>query len=401
MSKGRGRFLAAGAALLAAALLYASLRAGEEGPQPPLTETVDRGPIAAVVTATGTVDPVTTVQVGTYVSGPILALDVDFNSPVRKGQRVAKIDPGPFQMKLDAAEANLANARARVRKSEADLGLKQRQLGRQEQLRAEDAVSDDVLDTARSARDQAVAQVALDQAAVQQAEAALREARINLGYTDIVSPVDGVVVSRNVDVGQTVAASFQTPTLFLIARDLAEMQVATNVSESDIGSVREGQDASFSVDAHPGRIFRGRVSQVRNSPVTVQNVVTYPVVVAVDNEDLSLKPGMTATVTILEEEKADALRVPLRALRFTPPEIPGAVSAASAAAAADRTPGAAVWVLGDDDEMRRVEVKTGLRDDRFAEIVEGALRPGDRVVVGLPRGEAKQAPSNPFAPRMR
>lgn len=395
MSKGRGLLLAAGAVLVAAALLYATLRDGGDGPQAPLTETLDRGPIAAVVTATGTVNPVTTVQVGTYVSGPILALDVDFNSPVRKGQRVAKIDPGPFQMKRDAAEANLANARARVRKSEADLDLKQRQLGRQQQLRAEDAVSEDVLDTARSARDQAMAQVALDQAAVQQAEAALQEARINLGYTDIVSPVDGVVVSRNVDVGQTVAASFQTPTLFLIARDLAEMQVATNVSESDIGSVREGQDATFTVDAHPGRIFRGRVSQVRNSPVTVQNVVTYPVVIAVDNQDLSLKPGMTATVTILEEEKADALRVPLRALRFTPPEIPGPSAAADEA----RVP--AVWVLGDDDGMRRVEVKTGLRDDRFAEIVEGDLQPGDRVVVGLPRSDAKQAPSNPFAPRMR
>ena len=189
--------------------LWALLRNGAADSGKPITEAVDRGPIVAAVTATGTVNPVTTVQVGTYVSGPIREISADFNSPVRKGQRVAKIDPGPFQMKLDAAEANLANARARVRKSEADLGLKQRQLGRQEQLRAEDAVSEDVLDTARSARDQAVAQVALDQAAVQQAEAALREARINLGYTDIVSPVDGVVVSRNVDVGQTVAASFQ------------------------------------------------------------------------------------------------------------------------------------------------------------------------------------------------
>lgn len=387
------RRLLVGAAVLAAVAGFAAfwLRSDESGPGAPITETLERGPIAAVVTATGTVNPVSTVQVGTYVSGPILALDVDFNSPVRKGQRVAKIDPGPFQMKVDGALANVANARARVQKSEADLALKRRQLARQEQLHARDAISEDVLDTSRSARDQAVAQLALDQAAVQQAEATLREARINLGYTEIVSPVDGVVVSRNVDVGQTVAASFQTPTLFLIAQDLTQMQVNANVSESDIGAVREGQAATFTVDAYPGRTFQGRVSQVRNSPVTLQNVVTYPVVVAVGNEDLSLKPGMTATVTILEERRDDALRVPLRALRFSPPESP------------PPAPGSppAVWVQEPGGEMRRVEVKTGLRDERFAEVLEGGLAAGDRVVVGLPKADAKPAPSNPFAPRMR
>lgn len=388
MSIGRRSLLLGALAASAAAvwLFFGRSNGTEAGAA--ISELVDRGPIEAVVTATGTVNPVTTVQVGTYVSGPILAIDADFNSAVRKGQRVAKIDPAPFEMKVEAAEANLANARARVTKSQADLDLKRRQLARQESLRAENAVSEDALDTARSAHDQAAAQIALDRAAVRQAEATLREARISLGYTDIVSPVDGVVVSRNVDVGQTVAASFQTPTLFLIAQDLAEMQVNASVSESDIGGIREGQQAHFSVDAHPGRRFEGVVTQVRNSPVTVQNVVTYPVVISVENRDLALKPGMTATVSILEERKDDALRVPLRALRFSPPGSPPAE-------------GPAVHVTDSDGAMRRVEVRVGLRDDRHAEIVEGAIAPGDRVVVGLTKSEATPAAKNPFAPRMR
>lgn len=396
------------AALVAFAAARLFLGEGRTDASLPIAEIVDRGEIAATVTATGIVNPVTTVQVGTYVSGPILALDVDFNSPVKKGQRVAKIDPAPFQMKVDAMEASLANARARVRKSESDLDLKRRQLARQEQLRAKETVSENDYDTARSATDQAVAQVALDQAGVKQAEAALREARINLAYTDIVSPVDGVVVSRNVDVGQTVAASFQTPTLFLIARDLAEMQVNASVSESDIGSVHEGQPATFGVDAYPGRTFEGRIVQVRNSPVAVQNVVTYPVVIGVDNADLALKPGMTATVTVRTDERADALRVPLRALRFTPPaEAPGggngAVAAANAAPSPRPGPAApsAVWRLGTDGAMERIEVRTGLRDERFAEVLEATLAPGDRVVVGLPRPAAEEPAANPFAPARR
>ncbi len=204
-----------------------------------VTAAVDRGPIEQTVNATGTVNPVTTVQVGTYVSGPILAIDVTFNSPVKKDQRVAKIDPAPFAVKVREGEANLLNAKAKVLKDRADLELKKLLFERNRQLLAKNLVAQNDLDTAKSNYDQAVAQLALDQAGVAQAQASLEEAQVNLRYTDILSPVDGVVVSRNVDVGQTVAASFQTPTLFLIAQDLTKMQVDTNVSESDVGRVQE------------------------------------------------------------------------------------------------------------------------------------------------------------------
>jgi len=371
--------------------LWASLRHGAADSGKPLTEAVDRGPIVAAVTATGTVNPVTTVQVGTYVSGPIREISADFNSPVRKGERVAKIDPAPFQMRVQAAEAFLATAKARATKSAADRELRRRQLERRTQLREREAASLDDLDTARSAFQQAEAQLALDRAGVAQAEAALREAKINLGYTDIVSPVDGVVVSRNVDVGQTVAASFQTPTLFLIAEDLTRMQVNADVSESDIGSVHEGQVADFSVDAYPGRTFRGNVSQVRNAPRKVQNVVTYDVVIDARNDDLALKPGMTATVTVRTDERPDAVRIPLRALRFEPP---------GTAPRSGASPG--VWVVDPGGALRRIEVRTGLRDERHAELTSGPLAPGDAVVVGLERAQEAPRSASPFGmPRLR
>jgi HlyD family secretion protein len=390
----RRRLLGAGAA--AVAVLLAGLWWLRSGPVETggyVGEAVDRGPIEVSVTATGTVNPVKTVQVGTYVSGPIRAIDVDWNSPVRKGQRVAKIDPRPFEVKVQQAEANLANAQARVAKSRADLELKRLDFERSRTLRARGAVSESALDAARTGHDQALAQLALDQAGVQQARAQLEEARINLGYTDITSPVDGVVVARNVDVGQTVAASFQTPTLFLIAEDLTRMQVDANVSESDIGGVREGQSAGFGVDAHPGRRFEGRVVQVRNAPETVQNVVTYDVMIEVANPDLALKPGMTATVAITTARRDDAVRVPLRALRFRPAD--------AAPAGPDDAP--AVWRLDGDDRAVRVELQTGLRNDQWAELVSGGLAPGDRLAVALrrPAHEDAPPPQSPFQPRRR
>jgi HlyD family secretion protein len=379
--------------LLAAAAggyLYWRRGGGEEGARY-VSETVERGPITATVTATGTVNPVTTVQVGTYVSGPIIALDVDYNSPVAKGQRVAKIDPAPFAVKVQSAEANLANARAKVIKSRADLVLKKLTRERNGELRGRDLVSQNDLDTAQSNYDQAVAQLMLDEAGVKQAEASLQEARINLNYTDIRSPVDGVVVSRSVDVGQTVAASFQTPTLFQIAQDLTKMQVDASVSESDIGAVQEHQPAVFTVDAFPGREFRGVVVQVRNAPVTVQNVVTYDVVIAVDNPELTLKPGMTAAVTITTGQRADVLRVPLRALSFNPDH--GATPGRG---------GSSVWRLGADGNVQRVEVHTGLRDEHYAEIASGPVAAGDQVAVALRRAPAKrEAVRIPGQPRFR
>lgn len=364
------------------------------------TEAVDRGPIDVVVTATGAVNPVTTVTVGSYVSGPILAIYADFNSPVTTGQLVARIDPRPYEVKVLQTEAQLANAKAKVDKSRADLALKQLGFERNQKLRARNLTAENDLDTARSDYAQARAQLALDQSSVKQMEAELAEARLTLGYTNITSPVDGVVVSRSVDVGQTVAASFQTPELFKIAQDLTKMQVKANVSESDIGGVHEGQTATFSVDAYPGRTFEGKVVQVRNSPVTVQNVVTYDVIIEVANPDLALKPGMTATVTISTDHRDDVVRVPLRALRFKPED----AEAGAAAGIPPNSPvGSAVYVEGAGGELERVEVKTGLRDERHAELLEGDLAPGATVVVALVRKDdtAKPITGSPFQPTRR
>jgi HlyD family secretion protein len=388
--EGVRRFTVPLAVLLVGGAAWLLLSPARREPAPSyVTSAIDRGPIRSTITATGTVNPVTTVQVGTYVSGPIQDILVDFNSPVRQGQLLARIDPRPFQVKVDAAAAALANARARVEKDEADGVLKAANLARTRQLADQGIVSTAELDVAVSEHRQARSQIALDEAEVRNAEAKLREAQVNLAYTDIASPVDGVVVSRNVDVGQTVAASFQTPTLFLVAEDLTKMQVSASVSESDIGGVAPGQEAQFTVDAYPGTAFTGRVSQVRNAPVTVQNVVTYDVIVNVDNTDLRLKPGMTANVTIVTAERDDALRVASSALRFRPP-IPVAKDGA-AGAAEPRDRGPRVWVLDDAGHPRPVPVETGISDDRFTEIT-GGLGAGERVIVSLVR-EPVAAPS--------
>lgn len=378
-------------------------RGGGDDERGYVTEVVDRGPITSVVLATGTVNPVTTVQVGTYVSGPIKEIYADFNSPVSKGQKVAKIDPAPFQVKVQQAEANLITAKARVEKAKADLELKRLTLQRNGELRRRDLIAQNDLDTAKSGFDQAVAEVGVQEAMVKQAEAQLADSKISLGYTDIVSPVDGVVVSRSVDVGQTVAASFQTPTLFEIAQDLTKMRVEASVSESDIGSVRESQKATFSVDAFPGRHFEGVVTQVRNAPVTVSNVVTYDVVVSVDNSSLELKPGMTATVTIITAERPEALRVPVRALRFKPEPKDGATPAATKRPEHGHAAAPAVWRLKDDGTVERVEIKTGLRDEVYAEVLSGPVAQGDAVAVAMRKtSEAPQAPRIPGMPgRMR
>jgi HlyD family secretion protein len=386
----RAHALVLGAIAAASALAFARYGFGTRGPSRGgyVTVAVDRGTIEATVTATGTVNPVKTVQVGTYVSGPIKAIYVDFNSPVTQGELVAKIDPAPFAVKVAEAEADVANARAQVAKDRADLALKKLLFDRNTALLARHLIAQNDLDTAKSNYDQALAQLALDEAKLRQQQAALEEARVNLAYTDIRSPVDGVVVSRNVDVGQTVAASFQTPTLFLIAQDLTQMQVDTNVSESDVGRVAEGQPATFTVDAYPGRSFHGTVAQVRNAPITVQNVVTYDVVITTPNPDLALKPGMTATVSIITARRDNVLRVPLRALRFRPASTPPAAHALPA-----------VWVAASDGSLRRVEVRTGVRDERWAEVAAGALSEGDRVVTGLSgRGAAEASASPPRFP---
>ncbi len=385
---------------VAAGAFYLLRRGGGETRY--VSATVTRGPVVRSVSATGTVNPVITVQVGSYVSGPIQALYADFNSPVKAGQLIAKIDPRPFQVKVDEARAAVANAQAQLKKDQADLAYKKLTWERNEQLVRGNVVSQDVADNARSAYQQAVAQVALDRASIQNQQATLEEAEVNLNYTNIISPVDGTVVSRNVDVGQTVAASFQTPTLFLIAKDLTRMQVDTNVSESDIGGVVQGATATFKVDAFPDRTFAGTVGQVRQAPITVQNVVTYDVVVNVPNPELLLKPGMTANVTIVTARRDNALRVPVEALRFSPRGGNGTAGGAANLALADRAgaagggqeaAGAApsappapvgnpgrVWKL-DGGRLVPVAIRSGLDDGINVEVLGGDLRAGDLVVV--------------------
>lgn len=372
------------------------LGGGESAPEY-VAERVDRGPISATVTATGTVNPVTTVQVGTYVSGPIQTVAADFNTPVKRGQLLARIDPRPFQVKVDDARAAVANARARLEKDRAAAALKALTLERSRALQRDGIVSQGDLDLAVSEERQARSQLALDEADIQSAQARVHEAEVNLAYTDIVSPVDGTVVSRNVDVGQTVAASFQTPTLFLVAEDLTKMQVNASVSESDIGTVATGQEAAFSVDAFPTDTFRGRVEQVRNAPITVLNVVTYDVIVGVDNSDLRLRPGMTANVTITTAHRDDALRVPTRALRFRPPE-----PAAGGAVAAPTTPpaGTRVWLLDGSRTPEEKPVRTGIADDQFTEILSG-VEEGARVITAVKRAPVEPVEGgSPFLPSM-
>ncbi len=356
------------------------------GHRPPaaayVTATAERGSVVQAVTATGTVNPVVTVQVGTYVSGPIVRISCDFNTEVKKGQICAKIDPRPYQLTAEQARASLANAKAQLRKDQASLAYDKLECSRNATLVKGNVVSQDTLDSAQSTADQAAAQVQLDRANIQQQSASLHAAEVNLGFTDIISPVDGTVVSRNVDVGQTVAASFQTPTLFLIAQDLTRMQVDANVSESDVGPVRVGQKAEFLVDAFAHHPFEGTVSQVRQAPITVQNVVTYDVVIAVSNPELLLKPGMTANARIVTAERDDVLKVPLQALRFSPYDV-NETGRMGHHHGSEHT--ANLWVL-DGKTLKRVSVVRGLDDGTSVEIVSG-LQPGTQVVVDENEGE--------------
>ncbi len=308
--------LAAGTVALAGAAAY--WIANRAAPPHYVTAAATVGDVVTTITASGSVNPVVVVEVGSYVSGTIETLSCDYNTRVHKGQLCAKIDPKPYQIIVDQDKAELDVAKAQLVKDQANVVYTKVNHERLDLLFSEDSTSHDAADAALNAYDQAVALVRLDVAQIAQKAAALKAAQINLDYTNIVSPVDGTVVSRNVTAGQTVAASFQTPTLFLIATDLTKMQVDTNVSESDIAGAVEGANASFTVDAFPKRTFQGRVAQVRQAPVSVQNVITYDAVITVDNPDLLLKPGMTATARIVTAQSLNVLRVPSQALRFTP-----------------------------------------------------------------------------------
>jgi len=360
---------------------------------------VERGPVISLVTATGTINPVVSVQVGTQVSGMIKSLHADFNSVVKAGDIVAVIDPEPFKARRDQAASNLEMSKANVARVKTDLAQRKRELDRVRSLVAQQFVSQNDVDVAATNFQAAEAQMKVAEAQVKQAEAVLNAAELDLKYTVIRSPVNGIVVARNVEVGQTIAASFATPNLFLIALDLTKMQVDTNVSESDIGGITEGKEATFTVDAYPGYQFSGTIRQVRLAPINVQNVVTYNVVVSVDNEDLRLKPGMTANVSIVVAQKDAVLKVPNAALRFTPPaagqadrSMPGgklakekAVEQTAGAGRGIGAPSRTVWKEGSSGELEPLRVQTGISDGLATEIVSQELSEGTLVVVGIDR----------------
>ncbi|MFN4901598.1 MAG: efflux RND transporter periplasmic adaptor subunit [Betaproteobacteria bacterium] len=363
------------AAALVAAALYWWWLPDEVKPKWVMAK-VDQGAIVQRVAANGTLNPVELVNVGTQISGTVLKLHVDFNQPVKAGQLLAELDPAILEAQIRQSEANLASARAVL--NNAELALK-----RNENLKSRGFVSDGALDGLRKDVETARAQVA-------QIEAQISRDRTNLGYSKVRSPIDGIVVNRGIDVGQTVAASFQTPTLFQIARDLRRMQIDTSVSEADVGPIQPGQPVRFTVDAFREQEFTAKVRMVRLNPTTQQNVVTYNVVIDVDNKDGILLPGMTAQVSIVTNRKERVLRIPAAALRFRPPEADAAAAAAAPPEKGRRASAQAprVHVIGESGALMPKEIKIGITDGRFTEVLEG-LAEGDEVVV-----RAVAAPTN-------
>lgn len=339
---------------------------------------VDHGRIAAKVTATGTLSALVTVSVGSQVSGRIETLGADFGSVVTKGQVVATIEPSLFKAAVAQARANQASAAANVVHARTQVTLQEKQLARAKALHHDGLISTADLDTASAALDAGRADLDAARAVVEQTQAALDQAQLNLHYTTIISPIDGIVISRNVDVGQTVAATLQAPTLFTIAQDLTRMQVDTNVTEADVGKIRPSMPVTFTVDAYPGREFNGVVRQVRDNAQTIQNVVTYDAVIDVDNGARALKPGMTASVTFVYADEANALRVPTAATRFKPDASTLASMGATPApkvAANQRV----VWVSR-DERIAPVVIEIGISDGTSTQALSGDLREGDDLV---------------------
>jgi HlyD family secretion protein len=401
---------------------------------------VERGEVDLIVTATGTINPVINVLVGSQVSGTIKALYADFNSQVKEGQVIAQIDPAIFEAQVEQgranvlnaqanllnAQANLENAKANLTKADVAILDAKRTLDRNRPLVEKKVIAQATMDTAQTNYDTAVAQrdVATAQvesakaqiesfkAQVEQTKAALRMAETNLRYATIRSPVKGTVISRNVDVGQTVAASLQAPTLFSIAKDLTEMQVDSNVSEADVGRITVGQDATFTVDAYPERIFRGKVSEIRNAPIIVQNVVTYDVVILVENKDLKLKPGMTANVSVMIAHREGVLKIPNAALRFRldsakreggKPGPPQKAGEQTKATQGDQGRPGRVWVLSPEGKPTPVSITLGITDGSSSEVIGGNLKEGAEVIIEQTSNKKaeNQSGASPFMPRMR
>jgi HlyD family secretion protein len=358
------------------------------------TAPAERGDIVARVSATGSLSALVTVEVGSQVSGRVQTLYADFNSVVKKGQIIAKIDPALFAAAVAQSRANLLAAQASLERSQVQADDARRQAARARQLFEQKLVSENDRDAAETNARAAQASVAQARAEVERARSALNQAETNLRYTDIIAPTDGIVISRAVNVGQTVAASLQAPVLFTIAQDLRAMQVNTSVAESDIGRLEAGMPATFTVDAYPGTQFNGRIREIRNAAQVVQNVVTYDAVIDVDNAELKLKPGMTASVTVVTDRRTDVLRVPNAALRFQPPAAAGERAEPrrpEAAGANNREPrGRAVWILRDKQPVR-VPLQTGLTDGAFTEVTSGDLPPGVPVITAITGGGPQQS----------
>ncbi|MGZ3479398.1 MAG: efflux RND transporter periplasmic adaptor subunit [Myxococcaceae bacterium] len=377
------------------------------------TVAVVKGPVLARVTATGILSAVVTVQVGSQVSGRIAKLNADYNSTVKKGQLIAEIDPALFEANLAQSKANVLAAEGQLKQAEANVLAAQRTYERDKPLRASNLIAQADLDTAETTLQAAQASVVAARGQLAQARAQLTQSEVNLAYTKILSPIDGTVISRSVDVGQTVAASLAAPTIFTLAGDLQKMQVDTSVAEADVGKLSPGMEATFVVDAFPDQRFRGTIRQIRNAPQTQQNVVTYDAVIDVGNPDLKLRPGMTANVTVVYADRQDVLRVPNASLRFRPPpEMLAALGRASAtpgrvagrdgggggargATSADASAaGRSLWILRDGKPVP-VQVTVGVSDGTFTEVVSGPVQAGDAVLTGVESAGRAATPASP------
>lgn len=342
-----------------------------------ITIPLERRTITQIVEATGTIEPVNTVDIGSQVSGMINEIYVDYNSEVTKGQLLAQIDTSLFEAQLNQSKANIDNAKATLMKNNALLEYDTKTYNRYKNLYARNLISKNDLDAAESSYKTDLAQVAAAKASILQAEANYNTAAANMRYTKIISPVDGIVISKEVEVGQTVAASFQTPTLFTVAEDLTKMRIETSVSEADIGKVKEGQEVEYTLDGYPDSIFTGVVTQVRLSPTTESNVVTYTVIIEVENEEGKLMPGMTANVSIITNKKENILTVPNQALKFT------------TADNKQKYEQKGIWIKQKNKPVR-IEIETGVSDDSFTEIISDKINDGDIVYIGNKNANGKK-----------
>jgi len=389
----RWRWMALVGMVLLAAVGVWMWKANGHGTPQYTTTPVERGDLTQVVTATGQLNPVISVQVGSQISGTIKSLLVDFNTPVQKGQIIAEMDPATYQTRILQSESDTASARA-------GLELAQLNAARSKELLEANLIPPSDFDEVTARLHQA-------EALLKQKEASLANARVDLSRCTIYSPIDGIVIDRKVDVGQTVAASLSAPTLFIIANDLTKMRIEADVAEADIGGIEAGQEVEFTVDAFPYRTFRGQVMQIRNAPATVQNVVTYDVIIAVANPDLKLKVGMTANVSIMIAQRTGALKIPNAALRFRP-TTPTANGTRIQGSRDDKRPDRkrersslrTVHLLGAGGQLQSKEIKTGITDGLFTEVLEG-LQEGDRVITGMvsPSSDAARTQS-PFGTPM-